>query len=288
MKLNRTVAKPDVIDEHPCFSEEASHSFGRVHLPVAPKCNISCNYCDRRYDCVNESRPGVTSRVITPEEAVGRVGQVTERFPEISVVGIAGPGDPLYNDETFETFHLIKERYPHLHRCLSTNGLLLSEKMESLLCSGVDTMTVTLNAVSPVIGAKIYSFVCYRSERMEGTEAAEVLLDNQLTGINMAVKEGIAVKVNTVMIPTINDNHIIEIAGRIEKLGVSLQNIVPLIPLYRFSHLKTPSPYDRKRLQDECAGIIPQMTHCRQCRADAVGLLSQDMSRELFNAPCSR
>jgi len=30
----------------------------------------------------------------------------------------------------------------------------------------------------------------------------------------MAVKEGIVVKVNTVMIPTINDNHIIEVATK--------------------------------------------------------------------------
>lgn len=287
MKQDRPITKADVIGEHPCFSEEASHRFGRIHLPVAPKCNIRCNYCDRRYDCVNESRPGVTSRVITPGEAVERVSLVAEKHPEISVVGIAGPGDPLYNDETFETLRLIKDGFPRLHRCLSTNGLLLPERMESLVGSGLDTMTVTINAVSPAIGAIIYSFVSYRGERLEGLDAAEVLLDNQLAGIEMAVKEGISVKVNTVMIPTINDNHIIEIAGRIEGLGVSLQNIMPLIPLYRFSHLKTPSPSDRKRLQDECAAIIPQMTHCRQCRADAVGLLSQDKSRELFGDLCS-
>ena len=56
------------ISEHPCYSEKACHAFGRCHLPVAPKCNIQCNYCVRDFDCVNESRPGVTSKVLSPEE----------------------------------------------------------------------------------------------------------------------------------------------------------------------------------------------------------------------------
>ncbi len=49
------------ITRHPCFNESAKGTCGRVHLPVAPECNIKCNYCNRKYDCVNESRPGVTS-----------------------------------------------------------------------------------------------------------------------------------------------------------------------------------------------------------------------------------
>ncbi|MFQ7453900.1 MAG: hypothetical protein ACLRNQ_23780 [Flavonifractor plautii] len=53
--------------EHPCFSAQAHFRYGRIHLPVAPRCNIRCGYCDRRYDCANESRPGVTSEVISPK-----------------------------------------------------------------------------------------------------------------------------------------------------------------------------------------------------------------------------
>ena len=282
MKPGNPLVIADIIDQHPCFSEIASHRFGRIHLPVAPKCNIQCNYCERKYDCVNESRPGVTSKVISPQEAVGRIKEVIEKFPNIRVVGIAGPGDPLFNEETFETFRLIKDRFPYLHQCMSTNGLLLPEKVESAKQLGVDTMTVTLNAVDPSIGAKIYSFIYYGGKKLEGIKAAEVLLNNQLAGIKMAVKEGIVVKVNTVMIPTINDNHIIEVAKKIKGLGVYIQNIIPLIPLFKFAHLSTPSPTDRKKLQGECAKNIKQMTHCRQCRADAVGLLRKDMSTQLF------
>lgn len=43
---------------------------GRVHLPVAPECNIQCNFCNRLYDCANENRPGVTRRTFGPAEAL--------------------------------------------------------------------------------------------------------------------------------------------------------------------------------------------------------------------------
>ena len=68
------------IQEHPCFSEKACHAFGRCHLPVAPKCNIQCNYCVRDFDCVNESRPGVTTKVLSPDEAVAMVKLVLEKY----------------------------------------------------------------------------------------------------------------------------------------------------------------------------------------------------------------
>jgi nitrogen fixation protein NifB len=41
-----------------------------------------------------------------------------------------------------------------------------------------------------------------------------------------------------------------------------------------------PKPKELKALQDACAGNMKMMRHCRQCRADAVGLLGEDRSQE--------
>ena len=84
---------------HPCFDEEAKHTNARVHLAVAPKCNIQCNYCNRKYDCVNECRPGVTSSILTPGQAAGYLKELDTRLDNLAVVGIAGPGDPFANPE---------------------------------------------------------------------------------------------------------------------------------------------------------------------------------------------
>ncbi len=267
------------IQEHPCFSEKAAHLFGRIHLPVAPKCNIQCNYCIRKFDCVNESRPGVTSKILKPREAIERVRDVLKRHHWIKVVAVAGPGEPLFNEETFETFRLARKEFPRLMRCVSTNGLLLLDKMKDLVDVGVGNLTVTINAVDPNIGAKIYSFVEYHGMRYEGEEAARILIKNQLEGVKEAVKEGMVVKVNTVLIPTINDHHVIEVARRVGGMGVYMQNIIPLIPQYKFSHIPPPTPEEKKKIQEECGKYIRQMIHCRRCRSDAVGKLGRDMWR---------
>ncbi len=272
------------ISKHPCFSKEASHKYGRIHLPVAPECNIQCNFCLREFDCVNESRPGVTSQVLKPTEALERVKEVMAKLDNILTVGIAGPGEPLANEETFEAFRLVKENFNGLHLCVSSNGLLMPEKIKTLAALGVDTVTVTMSAVDPRIGEKIYSWVYYDGNYYRDLQGAELLLTKQLEGIKMGVEKGMLVKINTVMIPTINDHHITDIARKGQELGAFMHNIMPLIPQYKFAHLKPPNGEQHQNTQDESAHYIRQMRHCCQCRADAVGLPGKDVSTEMFGS----
>jgi len=272
------------IKEHPCYDPKAAHIYGRMHLPVAPKCNVQCNFCVREFDCVNESRPGITSQVLKPTEAISKVKEVVEKHPNITVIGIAGPGDPLFNDETFITLALIQKVFPDLIFCLSTNGLLLPDRIDRLKDLNLSNLTVTMNTVNPEIGAKIYSFVYYGGEILKGEEGAKLLLKNQLSGIERAVKAGIIVKVNTVMIPTVNDNDIINVSKKAKDLGVYMLNVMPLIPQYKFSHISPPSKKELAALRKECEMNIRQMRHCRQCRADAIGKLSEDLSSNFYQS----
>jgi len=279
MEISRDKEVKRVIAQHPCYSKEAQHKFGRIHLAVAPKCNIQCNYCDRKFDCVNESRPGVTSEVLSPEEALEKTRQVLGEYPFIKVVGVAGPGDPLANDETFETLELIKSEFPDVTLCLSTNGLALPEKMPDILRTGVTTLTVTMNAIDPEIEAQLISHVSYKGKVYKGVEAAEILIKNQLEGIRLAVEADLVVKVNTVLVPGINDEHIIEVAKKINELGVYIMNVMPLICQAKFADREAPSPAECKAVQDACAPYVQQMRHCRQCRSDAYGLIGKDLSQ---------
>ncbi|GBD97084.1 MAG TPA: nitrogenase cofactor biosynthesis protein NifB [Nitrospirae bacterium] len=271
----------DIIKNHPCFSEEAHHKFGRIHLPVAPACNIQCKYCKRKYDCANESRPGITSRILTPPEALERVRSLVERNERLTVIGIAGPGDPLANDATFEVFRAINREYPELTLCVSTNGLLLPDRLEELLESGVSSLTVTINAVIPEIAEKIYSWVSYRGRQYSGKPAVDLLLENQWSGLSKAVDAGLIVKVNTVLIPGINDSEIPFIAWLAGKRGAELMNIMPLIPKAEFEHFQRPSLEDLNIMRKKCKKYVPQMTHCKQCRADACGEIGEDKDMEL-------
>ncbi|MBI0583956.1 MAG: nitrogenase cofactor biosynthesis protein NifB [Methanomassiliicoccus sp.] len=283
--------RPDLkamLETHPCYNECAHRKFARMHLPIAPKCNIQCNFCDRRYDCTNESRPGVTSEVLTPEQAVEKVRFVKEKVPYLSVLGIAGPGDPLANEETFRTLELVGKEFPEMTLCLSTNGLNLPKNVERLKALNVKFITVTMNAIDPEVGAKVYDFVHYEGKNYRGTEAAEILLRNQQEGIRKAAEAGMLVKVNSVLIPGINADHLPAVAKRAKELGAYIINILPLIPVpgTKFENVPAPTAKQRRELQDLCEVDIRQMRHCRQCRADAIGLLGEDRSAEFAHYTC--
>ena len=271
-----------MLDNHPCFNEAAHAKFARMHLPVAPTCNIQCNYCNRKFDCVNESRPGVTSEVLTPEQAISKVAYVRERIPNLTVIGIAGPGDPLANEQTFTTLALLKERFPDLIPCISTNGLALPENASRLRDLGVRFITVTINAPDADTGSRIYSTVLFEGRKYTGKEGAEILLRRQLEGIRVCAELGMLVKANIVMVPDVNVPVIPELVKKVKSLGAHIVNILPLIPVpgTPFGELRGPTPAERKALMDRCSLDARMMRHCRQCRADAIGLLGEDRSSE--------
>jgi nitrogen fixation protein NifB len=281
----KAVDIPDDLREttsrHPCYSSDAQYKYARMHLPVAPACNISCNYCNRRFDCANESRPGVTSGILTPETARDRFLRARKEIPDLSVAGIAGPGDALANwKEVGKTVALIKDEVPDSIFCLSTNGLLLPEYGPEIVRLGIRHVTVTVNCLNPSIGAQIYRHVFYGGTYHTGEAGAEILIRNQTGGIRYLAGSGVLVKVNIVMMNDINTSHILEIVKKVKRLGAYMTNIMPLIPAPGSAFEKHPqtSMKDIAAVRELCGEDILQMRHCRQCRADAIGLLGEDQA----------
>ncbi|MGB5277976.1 MAG: nitrogenase cofactor biosynthesis protein NifB [Gammaproteobacteria bacterium] len=272
---------------HPCYSEEAHHHFARMHVAVAPACNIQCHYCNRKYDCSNESRPGVVSELLDPDQAVKKVMAVAAEIPQMTVLGIAGPGDPLANPErTFSTFRQLSEKAPDIKLCVSSNGLALPEHVDELCKHNIDHVTLTINCIDPDIGAKIYPWIFWNNRRIKGRKGAKILIEQQQKGLEMLVERGVLVKVNSVMIPGVNDEHLKEVSRVVKEKGSFLHNVMPLIAeaehgtFYGVMGQRGPTNDELMALQDECAGDMNMMRHCRQCRADAVGLLGEDRGEE--------
>ena len=274
---------PHITRVHPCFNlHDHSLQIGRIHLPVAPECNIQCNFCVRSFN-KTESRPGVASSILNPTEAILILKKAIEICPEISVVGVAGPGDPLATDHAFETFALVDQHYPHLIKCLSTNGLKLEEKAEGLAELGVRTVTVSVHAVDLKIGAKIYPQVRIDGKLLYGAKASDHLIQAQLAGIGEAVERGMVVKVNTVLIPRINQDHIEAVAEAVHLVGASMINIIPLIAQYKLSHVPPPTCEQLRQAREQAERSLPVFRHCQRCRADAVGIIGgKDYSKLLY------
>ncbi len=260
-----------VMAKHPCFSAGAQGKFGRIHLPVSPVCNIQCRFCRRDFN-KHEDRSGTGRVLLTPAEAVGVLDRAVKLCPELTVVGIAGPGDTLAGDYALETFQLVHVRFPHLIKCLSTNGLLLKEKIDGLVKAGVQAVTVTVNAIEVKTLAKICSHIMHNGQYITGEMAARWLVLAQLAGIDKAVSLGVAVKVNTVLIPGINDQHIGDIAKTAAQAGAACINILPLVPEHEFRNRRPPDCRELAAARRVAGKYLPVIQHCQQCRADVCGL----------------
>lgn len=287
MSTDTAAPRPEEInlENHPCFNREACSSYGRIHLPVAPKCNIQCNYCNRDFDCVNESRPGVTSSVLSPGQALAYLDKVMERRNDIAVVGIAGPGDPFANpEETMQTFRLVREKYPSMILCLSTNGLGLTEDyVRELAALKVSHVTITMNGIDPEIAGKIYAWARHDKRIYRHGKAGELMIEKQLQAIRWIKQVGMIAKVNAIIVPGINDKHLPLIAETVSDLGADIMNCIPLLPTAdtAFENLTEPDPKMRIAVRLKCERHINQMTHCARCRADAVGRLGQQNDEEI-------
>lgn len=229
-----------VISRHPCFSRAAARWFLPLHLPVAAGCNIRCRYCSRVYDCANDNSPGTVSKPVSMREAIKKVESSLRLDSRISVVGVAGPGEPLVKKAALDTLKKVHRLYPELNKCVSTNGLMLEESLDPLQEAGVKTVTVTVNAVDPEVGGKIYNWVFYEDKSHSGVAGAGLLIERQLAGIREAKKRGIAIKVNSILIPGVNDRHLKLVALAVKEAGAYMMNVIPLVPQAGFALLPPP------------------------------------------------
>ena len=124
---------------------------------------------------------------------------------------------------------MLQEQAPDIKLCLSTNGLALPDYVDEIVAYNIDHVTITINMVDPAVGEKIYPWIFYDHRRITGYEAAKILTERQMQGLEMLTARGILVKVNSVMIPGINDEHLVEVNKAVKARGAFLHNIMPLI-----------------------------------------------------------
>jgi nitrogen fixation protein NifB len=211
-----------------------------------------------------------------PEEAISRTIEEVEKDPRLRIVAISGPGEPLVNEETFTTLEGIRNQMDHLNFCLSTNGVLLEEKVPRLKELGIRSISVSMSAIFPDTAARVYEWARINGKKLKGKAMGEYIIQKQLAGIERSVALGITVKVNTVLMPGINNEEINHLAKQISNAGASLQNIVPLVLCTINPDLKIPTREEIDSARFTASLYIHQFTHCKQCRSDVVGIPGRD------------
>ncbi|GAO28552.1 nitrogenase FeMo-cofactor synthesis FeS core scaffold and assembly protein NifB [Geofilum rubicundum JCM 15548] len=174
----------------------------------------------------------------------------------------------------------IKSAFPDKIFCISTNGLNLFPYVDQLAEIGVSHVTITINAIDPDITAKVYKWVRFKKKVYRGREAAEILLRQQLKCIPALKAAGITVKINSVIMPGINDAHLEEVARVCAGLGADVINCIPMIAAKgtAFEEMTQPDSKMVFKTRIQVSKHMKVMSHCARCRADAAGLLGKDLS----------
>ena len=168
--------------------------------------------------------------------------------------------------------------------CISTNGLELLPYIDQLKELEVSHLTVTVNAVNPVVGKKVYSWVRGKTGTLRGVDGAAYILEKQEEAVRKAAEAGMTIKINSIILPGINDLHIPSIAEKIAKWGAYIHNCLPVIVVPESDiggKMNEPDRFMVHSIRKEAGKYLPQMKHCARCRADAIGLLGEENTKEV-------
>ena len=104
----------------------------------------------------------------------------------------------------------------------------------------------------------------------------------QIEALVRLKQRGIIVKVNSIVIPGVNDEHLPEVAEKVAGLGADIMNCMALVPVKgaEFEDRLPPDNLTMARVRLQSERHLPQMSHCARCRADAVGFIGEEMTAE--------
>lgn len=164
--------------------EPMTDKFGRtirdLRFSLTDRCNLRCVYCmpEEGADWINRDD------ILTDEEIIRLIRIGTSRLG-ITMVRFTG-GEPLLR----KSLEKLISATP-VSTAITTNGLGLEHRAQSLKDAGLDRVTVSLDSVNP----EVFSSLTRRDR-----------LDDVLAGLDAAVAAGLQpVKVNSVVMPGVND-----------------------------------------------------------------------------------
>ncbi len=219
---------------------DKNRRFYKVILPVTKKCFSQCIFCGTQDLACNLAKKDISS-IISPKEAIDIARKI--RFKNV-ILEIGGFGDPLFNEETFQTLRLLIIEDIEIPTFITTNGLLIHDKIDDILSVSIKTVKIIINSLDPNIGKRLIKGINFRGTSLIGLDSAFLFQELQLQGIQRLLKKDVNVVVQTIIFPGTNDRHIPEIIDVLNMLGVKYLDL-------RISSLDEKSIKIYKRLKAE-------------------------------------
>ncbi len=169
-----------------------------LRISITQKCNLNCKYCHHEGE-------GKSYEEMKCEEII-RIIRIAKKL-NIKRVKFTG-GEPLIREDIGE----IIKRTIDIGLddvAITTNGSLLNDKIEELFKAGLRRLNISIPSLNPYIYSSI-----------TGGNLLDVI-----SGVHNAIRKGMNVKINTVVMRGINDNEIPKFINFVSSLRCSLQLI---------------------------------------------------------------
>jgi cyclic pyranopterin phosphate synthase len=187
-------------------------NYGRIakklRVSVTDRCNMRCGYCMPK----NNTKWFDSTELLSFEEII----RLSSIFANLGVekIRITG-GEPLVRPLVENLIKSIA-KIPHIKSIgLTTNGLLLSDRVKKLKSSGLNSVNISLD-----------SFKQDRFKMMTGING----LDKVISSIQKAKDAGLDVKINTVVVRGWNDDEVVEFANFARHTGITVR-FIEFMPL---------------------------------------------------------
>lgn len=213
------IGKKSPATTFPCFSSQAVRS-GVLLLHMTTACNLRCRFCFRK------EAGAFGLAIMRPENALDLVAAAMEGPSPPAAVEIGGPGEPLLDAATYVVLRRLRAVYPDLGLSVWTNGMLLPDRLEELVRSGLRGIIMSVNAVSQDTADALYEWIIYRGRKYSGRDASHLILQQQWNGMLKAVEAGISMTANITRVPGINDHEINRIESKARAEGAGHVEIV--------------------------------------------------------------
>lgn len=222
-------------------------SFGRIarklRISLTDRCNMQCKYCMPQGN-VHWFKE---EEVLTYDEIIRLVSILAELGVEkIRLTG----GEPLLRPKLEDLVISLKRINAIKSVSMTTNGLLLRDKVKRLKEAGLDSVNISLD-----------SFRATRFKEITGIDGLDKVMDS----IDAADSAGLKVKINTVIIRGWNEDEIVDFAEFVRTSGHSVR-FIEFMPLDGTGMWQPGLVFAKKEMIEvitkNIGKIVPLENHC--------------------------